>query len=200
MSDMSRPGFLLPLARHGSLLAPALVLLGMLVLPAGARGQGDTRTAVVLPPDDREHLLEEMRGFLVYTTETLEAALDNDMARVQRLEEQMRPPLARARQLASDDPLPTPAMAGRGPAVGGGPGVGPGGGQPTRFERMRRNLPQTFRLLMLQMREDMAEIGRDAVSRNDPAHTLRQLHKVQTVCIACHDAYRLEPGVPDARR
>lgn len=151
---------------------------------------------VNLPEDDREHLLEEMRGFLVYTTATLNAAIEGDMTTVQRLAEQVRPPLERARMLASGDHSPAPPMTERNSA----PAPADDGRRhhPSRFERMRRNLPQPFRVMMLQMREGIAEVGRDAVTRNDPLHSLRQLHRVQEVCIACHQAYRLESGSPDA--
>ena len=173
--------------RRNRYRSPALMLLVLLMPSLQVSAQTDTRTAVNLPSDDRAHLLEEMRNFLTYTTATLGAITEHDMAQVQQLAEQVRPPLAQARKLASATPV-SPAMdtdqtqerRGR--------------GDPARFERMRRNLPQPFRLMMQQMREGIAELGRDAVVRNDTMHTLRQLHQVQQVCVTCHEAYRLQDG------
>jgi hypothetical protein len=170
------------------------MLVAILTLPVGALAEPETRVPVPLPEDDRQHLLDEMRAFLVYTTATLAAAIEGDMMEVQRLAEQVRPPLERARILATDAPSPAPPMpnqnSARAPTV-------EQRHSPNRFERMRRNLPQPFRAMMLEMREAIAGVGRDAVAYNDPLHSLRQLHRVQLVCVACHQVYRLEAGHPD---
>lgn len=185
------------LACCGAGMSQTLMLLATLTLSVGAWAEPETRVLVPLPADDREHLLEEMRGFLVYTTDTLAAAVRGDMMEVQRLAEQVRPPLERARILATDGPSPAPPMANRNSAPAA---TGDHRPSPERFARMRRNLPQPFRAMMLQMREAIAAVGQDAATRNDPLHSLRQLHRVQEVCVACHQAYRLEAGHPNAER
>lgn len=182
-------------ARCGARLSRMLMLTALLSIPGSALAEAETRMPVTLPEDDREHLLEEMRGYLVYATATLAAAVEGEMIEVQRLAEQVRPPLERARILASDGPSPAPPMAEQNSARAATGGHRP---NPDRFERMRRNLPQPFRLMMLQMREAIADVGRDALAHNDPLHSLRQLQRVQEVCVACHNAYRLEAGQPDA--
>ncbi len=172
-----------------------LMLMALLSISGSALAEAETRMSVTLPEGDREHLLEEMRGYLVYSTATLAAAVEGEMIEVQRLAEQVRPPLERARILASDGPSPAHPMAEQNSAQAA---AGGHRHSPDRFERMRRNLPQPFRLMMLQMREAIADVGRAALVHNDPLHSLRQLHRVQQVCVACHNTYRLETGQPDA--
>jgi hypothetical protein len=61
---------------------------------------------------------------------------------------------------------------------------------------MQQNLPQGFRNMMLEMRQGVAAIARDAGTIDDQRHILRQLVQVQEVCVACHRAYKLAPGEP----
>ncbi|WP_139058742.1 hypothetical protein [Thiorhodococcus drewsii] len=163
---------------------PAMVALMLALAPMmPARAASDGRAPIVLPAEDRDHLLEQMRDYLVYSSSTLGALAEHDMAKVQGLAEAVRPPLVRAKMLAGDG-APASAEQSSGPLL---PGQ-----NPARFQRMRSNLPQPFRLMMLQMRQGIAEIASDAVAVSDPMHTLGQLSRVQQVCIACHATYRLE--------
>ena len=172
--------------RRGGLALFALGLVLALMSPAGLLADdADARTVIVLPPDDQAHLLEEMRGYLEYTTAVLGAVIAGDAGAVQRLSAAVRPPLFRARQLAN----PT-EMSESGGQDAAGQGPRPRGSE--RFRRMQHNLPQGFRTMMLQMRERIAAIEQAAMTRQDPQQILHQLWQVQHICIACHQMYRLE--------
>ena len=171
-------------------MAVSCALFATLAAPAYAHDAADTRTAVILPEEDGEHLLADMREFLERTTGMMAAAVDGDMQRVQVLADTMRPPLFRARSLAEGTPPPA-RQGGRREAGAAGRG------NQTRFARMQQNLPQPFRSMMFEMRKGVAEVARDAVTVGDRLHTLRQLARVQQVCIACHQVYKLAPGRPE---
>lgn len=153
-------------------------------------GEEDRRVAVILPADDHEHLLEDMREFLERAAGMLEALAGDDLARVKQIADSTRPPLPRARALAEGTPLPV------------GPQDIAAGVRPrserdrTRFGRMQKNLPQEFRTLMFAMRQGIADIARDVDAVKDPKHSLRQLAQVHQVCVACHRGYKLVSGDP----
>jgi hypothetical protein len=162
-----------------------------LISPATAHDDGpDTRSEIVLPGDDREHLLEDMRDFLERTTGLLTAISNNDMARVSRLANEMRPPMSRARALADGTPMPPNR------------GIGRGAQRPMseweqgRFARMQKNLPAPFRGMMFELRQSIDKLGRDAAEQKDRDLALRQLAAAQEICVSCHQLYRLGPETP----
>lgn len=166
-------------------LAAALAAMLLAVPAARSHDDRDARIAVVLPADDREHMLEDMRDFLKRATTMLAAAAEDDLAQVAGIAAAARPPLERARSLAAGTP-PPPMPAGM-----GGMGRGPGSERDRgRFARMQQNLPQPFRAMLLEMREGVAAAGAAATAK-DGRRTLQALARVQSVCVGCHDSYRL---------
>ena len=162
-----------------------LPVLALLCFTPPSLGQTDARLVVTVPAADRARLREDMRVFLKQTTALLDAAIEQDLARVAEVASKARPPLPRIRALAAD--LPMTALDGGNPAS---PKKIPASDQ-ALFRRMQANLPPAFRGMLLAMRETIGEIERDAVQVADAQHTLKQLSGIQAICIACHDTYRM---------
>lgn len=162
-------------------------------MPQAALAQSDYRIAVALPESDRDRLQEDMRYFLRQQGALLDAAIQNDMTHVAEIAQKAKPPLARIRALAGGMPPPqqNPSLtksnakhSDKNEAV-------------ALYLRMQKNLPQPFKDMLLEMRETVAEIERDAKGVKQQKHTLEQLSRIHNLCVSCHEVYRattLPPG------
>lgn len=167
-------------------IAILLCVSACLSAPA-ALADADGRITVPIPHRDRLRLQEDMREFLRQNTDLLNAALDEDMARVHDLAQAARPPLARIRALAGG--LPLPASSAGAPAAK--TGAMPKRDAAQLYYRMQKNLPQGFKDMLLGMRETLADIEKDAQASSDAKHSLRQLATIQSLCVSCHSVYRV---------
>lgn len=61
---------------------------------------------------------------------------------------------------------------------------------------MRERVPEAFVQMGLGQHEIFEVIARDAVAKNDLAHTLGQVGEALTYCSGCHDTYRFVVGRP----
>lgn len=153
--------------------ATATVFLALLLQTGTA--WSDTRQEIILPPADRDHLLEHMREFLQASNGVLRGVLDEDMDKVVEMARLTLP--MRIRDPEAHDVELTRDHAGR-----------------TRPERMQAVMPPHWGSMMRQMRQEFMQIAEDARQGADGTRILQRLHSAQEVCIACHEAFRLTPS------
>jgi len=160
----------------------------------------DSRIAVVLPEDDHARIVEDMRAFLAHTADLLDAAAGQDWEKVETLAAGAQPPLHLIQRIANGvipDPVPLDGS-------GHTPKTDVSERNRTRPARMQKNLPQSYRDMLLERRLIIEEIARDARAIKDPFHTVRQIAQIQRVCVACHLTYRhkaipvIHEGAPQA--
>lgn len=58
---------------------------------------------------------------------------------------------------------------------------------------LRAKLPQEFRQLGSSVHRDFDTLARDAESRKDVAHSLRQLSATLQTCVSCHASFQIRP-------
>jgi hypothetical protein len=159
-----------------------LIMLLMMMAPVHA-DPGQSRTALHLCDDDRQHLLGHMREFLEISNGILASALEGDHERIATLAEDFRPTstmLKRMKLLAQayeeeGRPHRTNQRELR------------------RFERMAANLSPDFVGMYRAMRlgfDDIAEQSRQGAPSQEIMH---RLVNVQNVCIACHRQFEFVP-------
>jgi hypothetical protein len=121
-----------------------------------AKGAGDHRTAVSLPPEHVAHVLGEMRGLMTALSDIQSARTTDDLAAIATAAEQQ-----------------SPGQRGKPPAG------------------LREAMPEAFRLMSQEMRQDFALVA-DAAAKGDRKAMDRHLSSAMAKCVACHGGYRLE--------
>ena len=124
--------------------------------PQIAKGAGDDRTSVSLPPEHVAHVLGEMRGLMTALSEIQSARTTDDLAAIATAAGQQ-----------------SPGQRGKPPAG------------------LREAMPDAFRLMSQEMRQDFALVA-DAAAKGDRKAMDSHLSSALAKCVACHGGYRLE--------
>lgn len=139
------------------LLLSALLSISFFPKVAFADKSVDERSAIWLSDSQRSTILAEMRQFLSASQTILQAALDEDMQKVEQIARSVG--LKQARGVSAE---------------------------------LSNKLPQGFVALGPKVHMGFEEIADEAATMGDAQVVLQRLAELQTFCIKCHAAYRLE--------